>query len=146
MKVFLRLSSLKLIQQGDSEGIKKELCGQIWEGLEFLLSQDGFYPCDACDKIVEQFRIESTQLHFLWWNLTISHPLTSSSLQFVDLYKHYREFCYDDGDMAIGEKNSRIDLRAFGYHIDRKNTGLVIFAVHVRAVRTKNSAKEQCSV
>ena len=72
-------------------------------------------------------------------------PSSDKSIPSVDLYKHYKVYCREDGYLAVGKKNFRKRLEALGYHIERKNTGMVIYAEHVSPLSAKNSVKENGS-
>jgi putative DNA primase/helicase len=104
-----------------SKIIEKELSGVfnwVLEGLKRLLEQKKFSDCEAAQKAVEQYKIESNSVQmFLNEN---EYKSSSTNYKLIkDLYPEYRTFCVEDGTTPFKKTNFIKQLRALGLVVDR---------------------------
>jgi putative DNA primase/helicase len=102
--------------------IETELSGVfnwVLEGLNKLLQQKRFSDCEAAQKAVEQYKIESNSIkQFLDENGYKSSPINYRLLK--ELYPEYRTFCMEDGMTAFKKINFSKQLQTMGFVIDRQ--------------------------
>jgi putative DNA primase/helicase len=101
--------------------IEKELSGVfnwVLQGLNRLLEQKRFSDCEAAQKAVEQYKIESNSVQmFLNENEYKGSPTNYKLIK--DLYPEYRAFCIDDGMTPFKKTNFIKQLRALSLVVDR---------------------------
>lgn len=101
--------------------IDNELSGVfnwVLQGLNRLLEQKRFSNCEAAQKAVEQYKIESNSVQmFLNENEYKGSPTNYKLIK--DLYPEYRAFCIDDGMPPFKKTNFIKQLRALGFVVDR---------------------------
>ena len=111
-----------------SKIIENELAGVfnwVLEGLDRLLKQKGFSPCDAARQAVEQYRIESNSVQmFLNENEYISSPTKYKPIK--DLYFEYRAFCNESGMTPFKKGNFIKQLRALGVVVDNASQNQLV--------------------
>lgn len=111
------------------EIISTELSGVFnWmlDGLKRLLRQNGFSPCDAVQKMVENFRRESNSVAMF----IEDEEYQKSSTDFEplkDLYPLYRNYCQDNGFRAVNSKNLAKRLEELGFESEKKSFGKVFY-------------------
>lgn len=101
--------------------IEKELSGVfnwVLEGLNRLLKQEEFSKCEAAQKALEQYKIESNSVQMFLNENEYTGSLTNYKL-IKDLYTEYRAFCNDDGMTPFKKLNFIKQLRALGLVVDR---------------------------
>jgi putative DNA primase/helicase len=102
--------------------IENELSGVfnwVLEGLNRLLKQKRFSECEAAQKAVEQYKIESNSIkQFLDENGYRNSPTHYRLLK--ELYPEYRAFCMEDGMTAFKKMNFSKQLQTMGFVIDRQ--------------------------
>ncbi len=112
-----------------NEIIESELSGVfnwILEGLNRLIRQKKFSECDAAQKAVETYRIESDSVAmFIDENGYKQSVEDFQSLQ--DLYKSYKNFCLDNGFRPVHSRNLIKRLEALGFETDKKSFGKIIY-------------------
>ncbi len=104
-----------------SKIIENELAGVfnwVLEGLDRLLKQKGFSPCDAARQAVEQYRIESNSVQMFLNENEYKGSLTNYKL-IKDLYPEYRAFCTEGGMTPFKKINFIKQLRALNLVVDR---------------------------
>jgi len=104
-----------------SKIIENELAGVfnwVLEGLDRLLKQKGFSPCDAARQAVEQYRIESNSVQMFLNENEYKDSLTNYKL-IKDLYPEYRAFCTEGGMTPFKKINFIKQLRALNLVVDR---------------------------
>lgn len=98
----------------------------VLDGLQRVLAQRRFSPCDVADKELESFRKQSDTVQlFMDESGYRRHPVDSKPLK--SMYQDYRDYCSEDGYKAVGKKVMVKRLEAIGYTIERRNFGYIIF-------------------
>jgi len=112
-----------------NEIIEGELSGifnWILEGLNRLLEQGKFSKCDAAQKAVESYRIESDSVAMFVDDFGYQKSLDGyESLK--DLYPSYKNFCVDNGFRPVHSRNLAKRLEALGFQADKKAFGKIIY-------------------
>lgn len=112
-----------------NEIIEAELSGVfnwILEGLNRLLQQNNFTKCDAAQKAVETYRIESDSVAMFIDEYGYQKSIEKfESLK--DLYPSYKNFCVDNGFRPVHSRNLAKRLEALGFDTDKKSFGKVIY-------------------
>ncbi|MDI9878060.1 DNA primase family protein [Flectobacillus longus] len=109
--------------------IDSELSGVfnwILEGLQRLLKQRKFTYCEAVDKMVQQYRIESDSV-LMYLTDNNFEPSLSKILTLKDVYYDYRNYCYEGGFKPCSLRECSSRLRKAKYIIERKTQGNVIY-------------------
>ena len=108
--------------------IEKELSGVfnwVLQGLNRLLEQKEFSDCDAAQKAVEQYKIESNSVQmFLNENEYKGSPTNYKLI--TELYTEYKAFCIDDGMPPFKKTNFIKQLRALGFVVDRASQNKLV--------------------
>jgi len=109
--------------------IDSELSGVfnwILEGLQRLLKQKNFSKCKAADDQLNDYRLNSDNLHLFledrFFTKSIKETETLDSL-----YLDYKMFCLDDNYRPFSKKNFSKQLESKGFEIKRRNSGKVVF-------------------
>jgi putative DNA primase/helicase len=110
--------------------IENELSGVFnWalNGLNRLLEQEKFSACDAAQKAVEQYKLESdsVQLFLAENGYSVS---TSTETALKEMFSEYRNYCLESGFKPCSLRTLADRLRNSGYRTERKNYGTVVFA------------------
>lgn len=112
-----------------NEIIEAELSGVfnwILEGLNRLLQQGKFSKCDAAQKAVEAYRIESDSVAMFIDEYGYQKSIEDfESLR--DLYPSYKNFCLDNGFRPVHSRNLAKRLEALGFDTDKKSFGKIIY-------------------
>jgi putative DNA primase/helicase len=110
--------------------IENELSGVfnwVLEGLNRLLEQKRFSECEAAQRAVEQYRIESDSVqmflteHAYKVSATIEIPLK-------DVFSEYRNYCIESGFKACSVRTLADRLRNAGFQTERKGYGMAVNA------------------
>lgn len=109
--------------------IRDELSGVfnwVLEGLERLLRQDGFTPCDSVDEQLREYKKQSDTVQLFIDEL--SFKASSKDYQTLkETYEAYRIFCTGDGYKCVNKKTFRKRMEQQGFTIERKSNGNVIY-------------------
>ncbi|MEN5306314.1 phage/plasmid primase, P4 family [Chryseobacterium cucumeris] len=110
--------------------IDNELSGVfnwVLEGLNRLLEQKRFSDCQAAQKAVERYRMESdsVQMYLSEYNYSIS---VIKEIPLQEMYKEYKYFCEDNGFKACSLRTFADRLRNSGYQTERRKYGTIINA------------------
>lgn len=108
--------------------IENELSGVfnwVLEGLNRLLEQKRFSVCEAAQKAVENYKMESdsVQMYLSEYNYSIS---VIKEIPLQEMYKEYKYFCEDNGFKNCSNKTFSDRLRNLNYDIVRKTNGRVV--------------------
>ena len=109
--------------------IENELSGVfnwVLEGLNRLLEQKRFSDCEAAQRAVEQYKIESNSVQMFLNEYEYKGSPKNYKL-IKDLYPEYRTFCIDDGMTPFKKSNFIKQLRALGVMIERNMYGNVAY-------------------
>jgi putative DNA primase/helicase len=109
--------------------INNELSGVfnwVLEGLNRLLLQKHFSPCDAAMDALEQYKKDSDTVQSFLDECNYKGTASSSKLLKI-LYNEYRVFCQEGGFKPLNKINFNKRLKALGIIIERKNNGYVVF-------------------
>lgn len=101
--------------------IESELSGVfnwVLNGLNRLLEQKRFSNCDAAQKAVEQYKLESNSIKLFFDENGYKTSPTDYQL-IKDIYPLYKTFCIDDGMKPFSKRNFTKQLRNNGYTVDR---------------------------
>jgi len=112
-----------------NEIIETELPGVfnwILEGLNRLLQQGKFSKCDAAQKAVESYRVESDSVAMFVDEYGYQKSKDGyESLK--DLYSSYKNFCIDNGFRPVHSRNLIKRLESLGFETDKRNFGKIIY-------------------
>jgi putative DNA primase/helicase len=108
--------------------IENELSGVfnwILEGLNRLLIEEDFSPCEAIDHAINEFKLSSDSVNlFLEDGCYI--PGVAAQIPLKTLHQIYREYCKESGYTACSLKTFADRLRNYKYTIIRKTNGRVV--------------------
>ena len=110
--------------------IEKELSGVfnwVLEGLNRLLEQKRFSECEAAQRAVEQYRIESDSVQMF----LSEHEYKVSSTNekpLKEMFSEYRSYCIESGFKACSVRTLADRLRNIGYQTERKGYGMAVNA------------------
>ena len=110
--------------------IDNELSGVfnwVLQGLNRLLEQKRFSNCEAAQKAVEQYRIESDSVQMFLSEHEYKVSATND-MPLKDMFSEYRNYCTESGFKACSLRTLADRLRNSGYQTERKNYGTVINA------------------
>lgn len=102
--------------------IEQELSGVfnwVLEGLNRLLEQKSFSHCEAAQRAVEQYKIESNSIK-LFLDENRYQPSPTEYRLIKELYPEYRTFCNEDGMTAFKKVNFSKQLKALGVVLERE--------------------------
>lgn len=105
--------------------IDKELSGVfnwVLEGLNRLLEQKRFSECEAAQRAVEQYRIESDSVQMFLKEHGYKVSATNE-LPLKDMFSDYRNYCIESGFKSCSVRTLADRLRSSGYQTERKNYG-----------------------
>lgn len=110
--------------------IDNELSGVfnwVLDGLNRLLKQKRFSNCDAAQKAIEQYKIESdsVQMFLNEYHYKIS---INNEIPLKNMYSEYREYCLESGFKSCSLRTYADRLRAIGYQMERKGYGMAVSA------------------
>jgi putative DNA primase/helicase len=102
----------------------------VLEGLNRLLKQKSFSDCDAAQKAVEKYRIESDSVQMF---LSESGYKVSIDFEIQQqyLYSDYRTYCFESGLKTCSLKTFTERLRNSGFQTERKAPGMYVNAVKI---------------
>lgn len=117
-------------KQLHSKIIEKELSGVfnwVLTGLKRLLEQKRFSECEAAQRAVEQYKIESdsVQMFLSEHNYRVS---TTCSIPQTEIFNEYRSYCIESGFKSCSIRTFGDRLRSSGYQTERKNYGMSVNA------------------
>ncbi|NDU95247.1 DNA primase [Spirosoma terrae] len=105
----------------------------VLAGLRRLLAQGRFTDPAAVRHQLEVYRSQSdTARLFIDENAYQADLDRYTTLQ--ELYREYKSFCAEDGYRPVKKLNFRKRLESYGFRVDEKNVGKVVYVV--RAVKT----------
>ncbi|MBA3766269.1 MAG: DNA primase, partial [Acidobacteria bacterium] len=108
--------------------IKDELSGVfnwVLAGLQRLLRQENFTPCEAARHALEQYRKESDSVAMF-----LSDEGYRPSDKFTEvkcIYQSYKFYCLDNGYKPLGRNNFTKRLEANNIVTQRRDVGLVAY-------------------
>lgn len=111
--------------------IENELSGVfnwVLEGLRRLLEHRHFSHCEAVERAVEQYKIESdtVQLYLSDQGYT---PSATNEQPLKNLFEDYKVYCVEGGYKFCTRKTFTDRLKNCGYQLTRRNFGLIVFAI-----------------
>jgi putative DNA primase/helicase len=111
-----------------SKIIDNELSGVfnwVLEGLDRLLKQDGFTQCEAAEKAVKQYQVESDSVQCFIQEKGYRKS-TEKFILIKELYSLYKEFCHEDGMRSLNKMNFKKRLSRF-FEVKRISLGNAAF-------------------
>ena len=105
--------------------INNELSGVfnwVLEGLNGLISQNGFTDCKAADNSLEQYKTESNSVKLFLNEAGYGKDAEDSQL-IKNLYPEYRAFCIEDGMTAFKKTNFMKQLTSLGFPVENDRRG-----------------------
>ena len=99
----------------------------VLEGLNRLLEQKRFSDCEAAQRAVEQYRIESDSVQ-MFLNEHSYKVSVTNEMPLKDMLNEYRNYCIESGFKACSLRTLADRLRNSGYQTERKNFGTVVNA------------------
>jgi putative DNA primase/helicase len=112
--------------------IKSELSGVfnwVLKGLQRLLRQENFTPCEAARKALEQYRKESDSVAMFMEEANyekVSERDKATPLK--TMFGEYRTFCIDAGFRAVSSRTFRERLESLGFECPKVNIGKIVYA------------------
>lgn len=101
--------------------IESELAGVfnwVLKGLKRLLEQKKFTNCNAVQKAIEQYKIESNSVQM--FIIDNEYKSSINSYEFIkDLYQEYRAFCMEDGITPFKKLNFIKQLKGLNFIVDK---------------------------
>lgn len=113
-----------------SKIIENELSGVfnwVLDGLNRLLAQGHFSECEAANKALEKYRIESDSVQMFLQENEYSISITEE-IPLKDIFAEYRGYSFDNGFKPCSNKTFSERLKNIGYTIEKKNFGRVVNA------------------
>ena len=110
--------------------IEKELSGVfnwVLEGLNRLLLQNKFSDCEAAQRAIDQYKIESDSVQMFLRENEYSVSATNE-IPLKELFNEYRNYCIESGFKACSVKTFSERLKHTGYETVRKGYGMAINA------------------
>ena len=110
--------------------IETELSGVfnwVLEGLNRLLEAKQFSKCEAAQKAIEQYKIESDSVQ-MFLNEYEYKVSAVNEIPLKDLFSEYRIYCIESGFKACSLRTLADRLRNSGYQTERKGYGMAINA------------------
>ena len=117
-------------KQLHSKIIEKELSGVfnwVLDGLNRLLEQKRFSECEAAQRAVEQYRIESDSVQMFLSEHEYKVSATNE-MPLKDMFNEYRNYCIESGLKACSIRTLADRLRNSGYQTERKGYGTAVNA------------------
>ena len=110
--------------------IENELSGVfnwVLEGLNRLLDQKRFSECEAAQRAVEQYRMESdsVQMFLSEYGYKVS---ATKVIPLKDMLSEYRNYCIESGFKVCSVRTLSDRLRNTGYQTERKSYGMAVNA------------------
>ena len=109
--------------------IENELSGVfnwVLEGLNRLLTQKRFSPCDVAKQAVDQYKTESDSVKYFIEEMGYAN--SSSEHQIIkEFYLDYRGFCMEEGLIPVKKTNFIRRLKGCGVVVERKNIGYLAY-------------------
>lgn len=101
----------------------------VMQGLERLLAQGKFSPCDAAKNALKKYRTESDSVA-LFIEEAKYHKVTDKDQATLlhKIYGEYKLFCQESGLYSVSIVNLRKRLEALGFVAERINRGQLIYA------------------
>lgn len=115
-----------------SEIIEAELSGifnWVMEGLERLLAQGNFSPCEAAENALKKYRTESDSVA-LFIEEAEYHKTTDKAKATLlkKIFGEYTVYCHDNGLHPVSTVKLRKRLKTLGFVAERNNQGWSIYA------------------
>ena len=110
--------------------IEKELSGVfnwVLDGLNRLLEQKRFSDCEAAQKAVEQYRIESDSVQMFLGEHEYKVS-TANEIPLKEMFNEYRNYCIESGFKACSLRTFADRLRNSGFQTERKGYGMAVNA------------------
>jgi putative DNA primase/helicase len=112
--------------------VQDEMAGVFnWmlHGLQRLLKQGGFTPCDAARKAVEVYRRESDSVAmFLEERGYESVSARDKATPLIEVFSEYRAFCAENGLRSLSSRTLRPRLESLGFDCPKENKGRIVYA------------------
>ena len=108
--------------------IENELSGVfnwVLDGLNRLLSNKRFSECEAVRQALENYKLESDTVR-LFLNDNDYRKSITNEKPLKDLFNEYKNYCLEGGFKSCSVRTFSDRLRNLGFHIQRKNFGMVI--------------------
>ncbi len=109
--------------------IRHELSGVfnwVLAGLQRLMKQKNFTPSEAVSRQLDLYKRQSDTVQLFLSDEEYEKSI-DGYIEFKDLFLLYRTYCNDSGYHYCSKRTFGERLRAAGFVIERKNTGLVVF-------------------
>jgi len=97
------------------------------EGLNRLLNQKRFSECEAAQRAVEQYRIESDSVQIFLSEHEYKVSVTNE-ISLKDMFNEYRNYCIESGFKTCSIRTLADRLRNIGYQTERKSYGMAVNA------------------
>ena len=98
-------------------------------GLQRLLKQSNFSPCEAAREAVETYRKESDSVAMFLEEMgyeKVSDQSETTPLK--EMFGEYRTFCQDNGFRSVSSSTLRKRLEGLGFDCPKINKGRIVYA------------------
>jgi putative DNA primase/helicase len=114
------------------EIIAEELAGVfnwVLKGLDRLLAQGKFSPCEAAENALNEYRKESDSVALFVEEAGYQKVSCKEDATLLkNIYGEYKAFCGDNGLRAVSTTNLRKRLEALGFECSKTNAGKLVYA------------------
>jgi len=109
--------------------IENELSGVfnwVLTGLRSLLENNSFSSCEASDRLLDSFRLESDSVAIFLEEEGYRKSL-ENQIRLKDLYRGYREYCIENGYRPLSQKKMSKRLSYLDYVTEKHSVGKVVY-------------------
>jgi len=109
--------------------IENELSGVfnwVLTGLKSLLESNSFASCEASDRLLESFRLESDSVAIFLEEEGYRKSL-DNQIRLKNLYRDYREYCLENGYRPLSQKKMTKRLSYLDYVTEKHSIGKVVY-------------------
>ena len=109
---------------------KAGIMNWIIEGIEEVIKNEEIFRSTKCENFLENFKKEVSPIQ-LFLDIKCFEKTSSESNDIMDfqaVYELYREFCKEQGEKPVAQRNLNADLKKLGFERTRRKQGNVWFA------------------
>jgi len=109
---------------------KAGIMNWIVDGIKEVVSMEEIFLSEKCENFLQNFKKESSPIQLFLENVALvkTLPDDKSVIDFQQVYEMYREFCKQQGEKPVAQRNLNADLKRLGFERIRRKHGYVWFA------------------
>jgi len=111
----------------------------VLAGLERVLKQRAFSKCDAAERMLKEYKLESDTVA-LFLEDCFYQPDNFAQISLNDLLKSYVTYCATNGYKPVSNRTLSERLQALNYTVKRKNAGNVVYIKRISVASVDNVA------